>query len=343
MKKFSWRKMMLAGSLAAVTAFTAACGGGEEEGGSEEGNNEESSGTQELNFPTASTTGTIYPLGSAMANVWNNEIDGIRVNAQGSNGGVENLNMLKEGEAQVSFATAGIIWEAYNGERGFEGRQYDDVRIVAGLYYNPNQFVVREDAGIESVADLEGRKFAPGAVGSTPEVESSIILPAYGIDYPDGIEENFVGFTEAIDLMRNNQIDGALIQAGLPTAAVTEMTSTAGGKLIGIEEDVRSQLMGEYPWYSEVTIPAGTYENQEEDVETLGIKMMLMTDASVDDETIYEMTKTFWENLDQLEESHAIVEQMDIEEATTELSGIPLHDGAKQFYEEEGVLAEEEE
>lgn len=299
-----------------------------------------SSQTTQLNFPTGATSGTIYPLGSAMANLWTEEIDGVRVNVQASNGGVDNLNLLQQGEAQISFATTGIVWEAFNGERSFEGRPYEDLRIVAGLYMNPNQFVVHKDAGIDSIADLAGKNFAPGTTGSTPEVESSIILPEYGIEYPDGINANFVGFTEAIDLMRNKQIDGALIQAGLPTAAVTEMISTADGKLIGIEDDVREKLMDEYPWYADFTIPAGTYDGQDEDVDTLAIKMVLFTDASIDEDTIYELTKTFWENLDQLKDSHAIVEQMDIEEATTDLADVPLHDGAIRYYEEVGVMKE---
>jgi uncharacterized protein len=335
---FRKKKGFLVSMMLGAALMLGACGGGDSS--SQEGGGKEGAKQQNLNFPTAGSTGTIYPLGSAMANLWGTEIEGLRVNAQASNGGVDNLNQLKEGEAHISFATSGIIWEAYNGERGFKDRKYEDVRIVAGLYYNPNQFVVREDAGIESVGDLKGKKFAPGSTGSTPEVESSIILPAYGINYPDDINANFVGFTEAIDLMRNKQIDGALIQAGLPTAAVTEMTSTADGKLIGIEPEIRKQLMEEYPWYSEMTIPAGTYENQEEDVDTLAIKMMLIADASVDEETIYQMTKVFWENLDQLETTHAIVKQMEIENAVTELAGIPLHDGAKRYYEEKGLLEE---
>ena len=295
---------------------------------------------EELRFPTAGTTGTIYPLGASMANIWNKNIENVRVTAQASNGGVDNLNMLSDGEAQLSFATAGIVWEAYNGENTFDGRQYEDVRVIAGLYYNPNQFVIREDAGITSIADIKGKKFVPGAVGSTPEVESKIILPEYGINYPDDIQETYVGFTEAIDLMRNKQTDGAIIQAGIPTAAVTEMTSTAGGKLIGMESEVRQSLLDQYPWYSEVTIPAGTYENQEEDVETLGIKMLLITDSSLSEDTIYELTKSFWENLEELEQTHSIVEQMDLNEAVTELAGIPLHPGAKKFYEEKKLSIE---
>lgn len=328
MNKFT--KALLA-SVASV-GILAGCSSGETGGGAGQ--------KQELRFPTAGTTGTIYPLGASMANVWNNNVEGVRVTAQASNGGVDNLNMMKEGEAQISFATAGIVWEAYNGENTFEGRQYKDVRVIAGLYYNPNQVVVREKSGIESMADLKGKRFVPGAVGSTPEVESSIILPEYGINYPDDIEETYVGFTEAIDLMRNKQVDGAIIQAGIPTAAVTEMTSTADGKLIGIEKEVRDSLMKKYPWYSEVTIPANTYDNQSEDIETLGIKMLLLTDASLPEDKIYELTKTFWESLDELEKTHSIVQQMSLEEAVTELADIPLHPGAEKYYKEQGLLSE---
>jgi len=324
-------KRVMTFSMLALVLLLAACGNDNAE-------EKESGGKQNLNFSTASTTGTIYPLGAAMANLWGEEIEGLRVNAQASNGGVDNLNTMKQGETDIAFATTGIVWEAFNGERGFKDRAYEDVRIVGGLYYNPNQFVVHSDSGITSIGDLKGKRFAPGSIGSTPEVESSIILPEYDIAYPDDIKVNFVGFTEAIDLMRNKQIDGALIQAGLPTAAVTEMTSTANGKLIGIEPEVRKSLMEQYPWYSEFTIPSGTYEKQDEDIDTLAIKMVLMADASVDEETIYEMTKVFWENLEKLKSTHPIVEQMDIENAVTELAGIPLHPGAERYYKEAGLM-----
>lgn len=291
-----------------------------------------------LKFPTGSTTGTIYPLGAAMTDLWENELDDVQVSVQASNGGIDNLNLLMDGEGDISFAVTSIVSEAYNGERSFEGRQYEDVRILGGIYLNPNQLVVKKDSGIDSPEDLKGKKFAPGSVGSTPEVESSIILPEYGIDYPDDIDENFVGFTEAIDLMQNNQLDGALIQAGLPTSAVSEMLSTADAELMDIDGEVRESLKEQYPWYTDMTIPKGTYEGQDEDIETLAIKMVIITDASVDDDTIYDLTKSLWENVEELESAHSIAKQMDIEEAATDLADVPIHDGAKRYYEEEGIL-----
>ncbi|NMA01204.1 MAG: TAXI family TRAP transporter solute-binding subunit [Clostridia bacterium] len=291
-----------------------------------------------INFPTAGTTGTIYTLGSAMANLWNNKVDLVQVTAQASNGGVHNLNLLKEGEAQISFANTSIVYESFHGLGTFEGRKNENVRIIAGLYYNPSQIVVREATGIESLADLKGKRFVPGAPGSTPEVETKIHLMEYGLKYPEDIQPTFVGFTEAIDLMRNNQVDGAMIIAGIPTAAVTEMISTARGKLIGVDEDIIASLQEKYPWYASFTIPAGTYENQTEDITTTAVKLALITDASLDEELIYQLTKTFWENIEILKQSHPIVNQIELEKATVDLSGVPLHAGAERYYKEIGLI-----
>ncbi|MFQ9489945.1 MAG: TAXI family TRAP transporter solute-binding subunit [Bilophila wadsworthia] len=62
-----------------------------------------------------------------------------------------------------------ITYEALNGERGFKDRAYKDVRVLAGLYYNPNQVVARADSGVASLADFKGKSFAPGAAGGTTE------------------------------------------------------------------------------------------------------------------------------------------------------------------------------
>lgn len=316
------RKFGLISVGAIATLGLAACSGGNSAGG-----------VTNLRFPTASTTGTIYPLGGAMANLWNDTVDGVRVSAEASNGGVENLNLLADGNAGITFATAGIAYESYNGEGSFEGRKNPGLRVLAGLYYNPNQLVVRKGAGISTPADIAGKRFAPGATGSTQEVESSVILPEYGVDYPDGFRANFVGFTEAIDLMRNRQIDGALMQAGIPTSAVTEIITTADGELIPIEGEHRDALLNKYPWYSPFTIPSGTYDGQEKDVDTIAIKMLLLTQDSVDEELAYNLAKSFWENLDRLSGQN-IVSQIKREEATTELAGIPLHPGAERYYNE---------
>lgn len=291
-----------------------------------------------IHIPTAATTGALYPLGSSLAALWNESVPNVRADAQASNGGIENLNLLQSGEAQVSMAVVSNVYQSYHGEEKFEGRRNDKLRVIAGLYYNPNQVVVRKGSGVESFEQIAGKRFATGAPGSTAEDESKLHLTAAGIAYPDGIKAQFIGFTEAIDLMRNKQLDGAWIMAGIPTAAVTEMITTAEGRLVSIPEDVLSELQATYPWYAKYQIPANTYSGQEQEIQTTAIKMAMFTTADLSEEVVYELTKAFWENIDTLKETNASLKTVTIEGAITDLAEVPLHDGAIRYYKEVGVL-----
>ena len=297
---------------------------------------------QEIRLSTAATTGALYPLGGALASLWGENVEGVRVTAQASAGGIENLRLLAEGEAELGFAVTSLLWEAQQGEGSFEGAPNDQVRVLAGLYYNPNQVVVTEQSGAQAMEDLEGLRFAPGTAGSTTSVETEIHLEQLGIDYPDGIQAQFVGFTEAVELMRNRQLDGAWIMAGLGNAAATEIMATADGRLLSMDDSLIEALQEKYPWYARYVIPAGTYANQEEDVVTSAIKLALFCSAELDEQTAYELTRIMWENMDTLQQSIPALEGVELQDAVTDLAQIPLHEGARRYYEEQGLLPAQE-
>jgi uncharacterized protein len=328
-------KKVLVSMLAAMVILSGCAAKTDENGSSKKTGAKE---TVTINIPTAATTGALYPLGSSIANLWNNDLDFVKANAQASNGGIDNLNLLQSGEAQVSMAVTSIMYQSYKGEATFEGRANKKLRVIAGLYYNPNQVVVKKDSNINSLKDLAGKNFASGAPGSTTEVETKLHLGEAGVSYPDGLKVQFVGFTEAIDLMRNRQLDGAWIMAGLPTAAVTEITSTANGKLVSIEEDVITKLQAKYPWYAKYSIPSGTYDGQDQDITTTAIKMAMFTTADLSEDVVYALTKSFWENIDTLKQSNNALKGLKIEDAVTDLAGLLLHDGAIKYYKEVGIL-----
>lgn len=301
--------------------------------------NFEKEGKTIINMPTASTTGALYPLGSSIATLWNERVDSVQVSAQASNGGIENLNLLQNQEAQVSMAVVSNVYQSLHGEGKFEGNANPKVRIIAGLYYNPNQIVVREDSPIRSLDELKDKKFATGAPGSTTEDEAKVHLLSAGIDYPDGIQAQFIGFTEAIDLMRNKQVEGAWIMSGIPTAAVTEMTTTANGRLIGLSDELIQRLQAQYPWYAKYSIPANTYKGQEEEVQTTAIKLAMFTTEDLPSDVVYELTKVFWENIEELKKSNASLQSVRLEDATKDLADVPIHEGALRYYKEKGLVS----
>ena len=288
-----------------------------------------------LNFPTANMGGAVFTIGAALANIWNENIDGILVSAEASNGGIQNLGLLASGDAHVSVAVTSIITEQKQGAGVFSGRAYDGVRILSALYSNYNQVVVDTASGVTSLLDLQGRRFAPGAPGSTTELEARLHMSAAGINYPDDFRAQFVGFAEAVDLMRNRQLDGVWVQAGIPTAAVSEMYTTAGGRLISMDEDLVKKMTEEYSWYNHDYIPAFTYTGQTEDIRTTSITICLIVDEKLPDDLVYQMTKVLWENIDRLRNSHNALRDVTLQGAVQNLAGLPLHPGAERFYREE--------
>lgn len=293
-------------------------------------------GTLEVNFGTGTTTGVYYPLGATLAKIWNDKVSDVKVSSQATDASVQNLNLMMEGQLNMGFTTVGVLYEAYNGTGKFKDRAYKDVRVIASLYPNVGQIVVRKGTNIESINDFKGKGFVPGAPGSSTKEISEQVLSAHDLSFND-VKAQYVGFTEVTELMRNKQIDGALIEAGIPASAVVEIT-TSDGQLISIDDEHIEKITTKYPWLYKYTIPAKTYEGQDQEITTVSQKNMIVVPKDMPDEKVYELTKAIWENIDSITSSISAAKNMKLETATEGLAGIPLHAGAEKYYKEKGVL-----
>ncbi|MBR1672002.1 MAG: TAXI family TRAP transporter solute-binding subunit [Fretibacterium sp.] len=290
-----------------------------------------------INFPTASASGALYAVGAAITNLWDTKIDYVKASSQASAGGIANLNLVSEGEAQVSIAISSNCYQCLNGTDSFEGYAYKDLKVIAGLYFNPNQVVVTAKSGIKTLADVKGHRFAVASAGSSVYGECDNHFTAAGLKFPDDINCEYITFTDAADMLQNGTIDGAWIMSGAPASAVTQ-AATAGCRLVDIDGAVLSALQVKYPWYASFTIPAGTYPNQDKDVHTSAIKMVMFCRGDLDEETVYDLTKTLWENIGTLGEAQVNLRGLTAAEAVKDIAGLPLHAGAQKYYAEAGVL-----
>ena len=291
----------------------------------------------DVNFVTAGTAGTFYAVSVAVTQLWNEAIPGMRAVATPSGGGVDNLNQAHDGEAQVGIANANLAYQSMTGTEAFEGEPNGRLRILAGLYYNPNQVVVTRASGIETLQELAGKRFSVGAAGSTTIDETARHLAALGMTMAD-LRAEYMDVSGAADAMQNRQLDGAWVMAGAPNGGVAQMLTAAGGRLLPIPAEVVAELQREYPWYTSYTIAAGTYEGQTEDVPTSAVKLTLFVTADLDEETVYRMTRVFWENWDSLTDSFAALRAADPAQACLDLAGVPLHEGAARYYREIGLM-----
>ena len=325
-------------ALFAIIILATAClfaGGSKETGGSKEASDGHT--TVILRFPTAGASGALYSVGAAITNMWNMNIPFVKASSQASAGGIDNLNQVADGESQVSIAISSNCWQSYNGTDSFEGMANPKLRVIAGLYLNPNQVVVTNRSGITTLSDVKGKHFAVAASGSSVEGECRNHFTAAGLSYPDDIRAEYISFSDSAELLANGQIDGAWIMSGTPAPAVSQALSS-GCRLLSIDEDTIENLKADFPWYVTYMIPAGTYPNQKEDITTTAIKMVLFCTADLDDETAYLLTKTLWENIGELGESQSNLRGLTPQDAVLDIAGLPLHEGARQYYSEIGVL-----
>ena len=291
----------------------------------------------DINFVTAGTASTFYPISATVCQLWNDNIEGMRAVATPSGGGIDNLNQAYDGEAQIGIANANLVYQAQEGLAAFEGYANDKLRIFAGLYINPNQVVVTKASGIEGLEDLIGKKISIGAAGSTTVDEASVHLGAIGKTLDD-IKAEYMDTSAAADAISNKLLDGVWIMAGTPNSAVTQIMTTTDSKIMPITAEQVEALKAEYPWYAACEIPAGTYAGQDEAVPTSGVKLTLFVTADVDEETVYQMTKVFWENWDTLTETHAALRKADPKQACNDVAGVAIHEGAARYYREIGIL-----
>ncbi|KJS83405.1 MAG: C4-dicarboxylate ABC transporter substrate-binding protein [Peptococcaceae bacterium BICA1-8] len=289
-----------------------------------------------VNIATGGTAGTYFPLGGGMADIWNKNIPGMNATAESTGASVANVNMLRDGKVEVIFVQNDVAYYAATGTEIFTGTnnsgKYDGIRGLTTLYPETIQIVTLTNKGIETLVDLKGKKVAVGAPGSGTEANARQILEVAGLSYED-ITEQYLSFAEAAQNLKDGNIDAAFITAGHPTAAVQDIGAQKDIKIVSIPADIAKNLIQKYPFYTQVTIPAGTYNKVDTDSETVAVMAMLAVDAKLDAELAYNLLKTMYGNTDRMKASHANGAMITKDSGKDGMS-LDLHPGAEKFFNE---------
>jgi hypothetical protein len=285
---------------------------------------------------TGGTGGVYYPIGVKLSELLN-KYAGDRITASVSTSGasVANVRALAAGDANLIFVQNDIAYYAHKGIYMFNGSPVITIRGLVILYPEIIQIVVRADSGIKTLYDLAGKRVAVGASGSGTVVEAEIILKAAGLW--NKITPQYLDFRQAAEALRLGQIDAAFVVAGIPTAAIMELSATVPINLVEVPDEVYQALQQQgYRFFTRFVVPKGTYTGLDRDVKTLAVMAMLATRADVPDDVVYTILKTMYDHIDELQQAHARAKDIKLETALEGMP-IPLHPGAIKFFEERGI------
>ena len=288
-----------------------------------------------LSIGTAPPGGAFFVVGGALAEVLDEYGDeGWQVTGEATKGTQENIRRLSRGELDLALANAAISYFAVRGEEGWE--QAHEIRAVMTLAPNVALFVARSATGIESIADLRGRRVVLGPAGAGFEYFLRPILAAHGVEWNE-LEALYGTQTATVDMVADGVADAAFLGGAVPTASLTQAATSMDLDFIPFDETAVAALVEEYPFFHRATIPAGTYRGQDEDFAGMNVgSMHLITSAEADEDLIYEVTRTLWENRARVVEKHAAGRAIR-EEIVVRDTGTPFHPGAERYYRDSGL------
>jgi len=318
-------RLMWLAVIVAIGGLLAACSGGGGGGAT----------PSSISIATGGTSGTYYPLGGGMAQIFTEHV--VNATAEATGASVENMQLLKDGDVDLAMVQSDIADYAAKGTMMFEEQgALSNVQAMASLYNETIQIVVAANSDIHSVEDLAGKRVSIGAPGSGTEANAHQILEVHGMSEDDLGQVQRLSFGDSTSYIQDGTLDAAFVTSGTPTSAVSELAATVGVRIVNIEDDKITALIDKYPYYAEQTVEAGTYTGFDETVKTVAVKAQLVIRADLDEDIVYQLTKSLFDNLDQLVTVHQKAAEIKLEGALEGVS-LKVHPGAAKYYEEAGI------
>ena len=300
---------------------------------------------------TGGPGGTYYPVGNLIAKAISQPpnappctgaqrcgVPGLVAVAQAANGSVANVEAVGAGRLESGFAQSDIAYWAFSHSGVFRSDEfYPNLRAIAGLYAETVHIVARKDASIQSVRDLRGKHVSLDEPGSGTLVDARLILRAYGLSERD-LKPEYIKPTLASERIRSGELDAFFIIAGFPVASIQQLARSTDITLVPIDGKERQRLIKDHRFFSTQSILSGVYTGVGR-TPSLGVRALWVTRSDMDSGLIYDITRALWNESSRklLDEGHPKAREIRVETALDGVA-IPLHPGAKRYYEEAGLI-----
>ena len=301
--------------------------------------NDSASKRRFVSVGTAPAGGAFFVVGSAIAEVvaGNAPEAGWEVTAEATKGTQENIRRIVSGELEFALANAAISYFAVRGEGAWETEHA--IRTVMTLAPNVGLFITSQSSGIRTIQDFAGKRIVVGPAGAGFEYFLKPILAAHGVAYEDftPINSHYIG---AVDLLADGSAAAAFMGGAIPTPAVTQASTSQNIFFIPLDETAKQSLFEDYPFFNAITIPANTYKGQTEPFASMNVGAMhLITAENVDENMVYEFTKTLYTHRAEVVKRHGAGKAINPKNVVKD-TGTPFHPGAMRFYREIGIWNE---
>lgn len=294
-----------------------------------------------ITIGTGGVTGVYYPTGGAICRLVNKDrkSHGIRCSVESTGGSVYNTRTIRQGELDFGVVQSDVQAAALAGTGKFaDDGAYKDLRALFSVHPEPMHLMARADSGINSVADLKGKKVNIANPGSGTRVLAETLMKYSGLKPSDFALAAELKSSEQAAALCDGKLDASIWAAGLPNGSSQEATSTCAIKLIPLSGSAINKLLADNAAYAAATIPGGMYPGNDSDIPSWGPKATFVTSAQTPDEVVYAVVKGVFDNFESFKKLHPAFSRLQEREMIKDGLSAPLHPGAVKYYKERGWM-----
>lgn len=289
----------------------------------------------ELKMMTGPQGGSWYPLGGAIQNLIQSKISGTKVQVL-PGAGISNVKGVEGSKADLGFGNAVSTVDGVKGTAPFDTAT-KNVCHVGTLYFQYFQMVALADAGVNNPGDAKGKALSTQQKGNTGEQMTRAVLQVHGQSYDSLKKISHGSYNDSVSQLKDGQAQIFTLISTIPAAAVMDLASARGIKLLEVTDAKLKDLQKINGGYDKRVVPAGTYPGQSKDVQTIGTWTHLIARCDLDENLVYNITKTLAEHTDDMGAVVKAVKGLTPKDMSTDV-GVPYHKGALKYYKEAKVL-----
>jgi uncharacterized protein len=294
-----------------------------------------------ISMGTGGVTGVYYPVGGSICRLVNQtrRDHGIRCSVESTGGSVFNVNAIRAGDLEFGIVQSDVQATGYTGEGTFaDAGAYEDLRAVMSLHAEPLTIVARAEAGIATIDDLAGKRVNIGNPGSGQRALMELYMAEKGWDTSTFALASELAPAEQSQALCDNNVDAFVFTVGHPAGSIQEATTSCDTVLASAENEAVDALLERFPYYFRATIPGGMYRGTDADITTFGVGATMVTRADVDEEVVYIVVKSIFDDFETFRGLHPALANLDPQAMATQGNSAPLHPGAERYYREQGWI-----
>ncbi|NNF98985.1 MAG: TAXI family TRAP transporter solute-binding subunit [Desulfobacteraceae bacterium] len=287
-----------------------------------------------ISIGTGGTGGIYYPYGGGVAEIWSKYVPGIKAVAEVTGASVENVKLAHKGETVIGEVMGDVAVAGYQGLSKFKGKKHD-VLGMAIMYPNLLQMVALKKSGITDIEQVAGKNISTGSPGSGTNFMAEAVLNALGIP-KDKYKDSRLSFTESANALRDGTITVGAWSVGPGTSSILDLATTHEVEVIGFTPEQTDKILAANDTYSAVDLAGGVYRGVDNPVSTIGVWNVMICQASLDTDLVYNLVKALYEHNDYLMKIHPSAAYTTPENAV-KYCPIPLHPGTIKYLKERGI------